>query len=241
MYNRYPFPWKIVGLLALAILRGEQRSFRIDARTAVETLRPPLNVIGQAQIPGPCVITINHYARPGFQAWWLALGVSSVLTNEVHWVVTSAWRYPDRLRSWMITPVSAWILEHVAAIYSFIRMPPLPSRPDEVELRAQAVREILRYARRADLPVIGLAPEGGDFSKPGEVAELPAGSGRLILHLAELGLAVLPVGAYEADGRFCLNFGRAFHLEPPSMSSPEVRDTWARRVVRKRMEVLLPK
>jgi hypothetical protein len=116
----------------------------------------------------------------------------------------------------------------------------MPPQPDEAALRAQAVREILRYARESKPPVIGLAPEGGDFSNQGEVAKLPAGTGRLLLHLAELGLAVVPVGAYEAGGRFCLNFGQAYHLEPPPVSSPKGRDAWARQIVRSRMEVLLP-
>lgn len=207
--------------------------------TAVETLRLPLKVIGKAQIPGPCVITINHYTRPGFQAWWLALGVSAVLTKEVHWVVTSAWRQPDRLRSWTITPVSAWILKRAAKVYGFTCMPPMPPRPDEVEGRAQAVREIIRYARQDYCPVIGMAPEGGDFSPPGEVGELPGGSGRLMLHLAKLGLAVLPVGAFDTDGRFCLNFGQAYHLGPPPMDSARERDAWARQMVRQKIEALL--
>jgi hypothetical protein len=239
--DRYPFPWRIVGLLALAILGDKQRSFRIDSMTAVEALRPPLKVIGTEPVPGPYVITINHYARPGFQAWWLALAVSATLPVEVRWVATSAWRFPDKLRTRTITPISGWFLKRVATVYGFILMPPMPPRPNEAQKRAQAVREILRYARFSNCPVLGLAPEGGDFSSPGKMAELPAGSGRLILHLAELGLVVLPVGALEVDGQFCLNFGSPYHLEPPPGSDPKSRDAWARQVVRERIEALLEK
>ncbi len=207
--------------------------------SAVAALRPPLEVKGLARIPGPCVITINHYARPGFQAWWLALAVSAVLPVEVHWVVTAEWRYADRWRSATITPVSRWILRHIAAVYGFTRMPPMPPRPGEEMQRALAVREILRYARQVECPVIGLAPEGGDFAAPGRVAELPAGVGRLLLHLSGSGLVVLPVGAYEARDRFCLNFGLPYRLEPPQMSSAETMDAWARQLVRSKIEELL--
>lgn len=207
--------------------------------TAVAALRPPLLVKGSPVIPGACVITINHYARPGFQAWWLALAVSAVLPAEVHWVVTAEWRYADRWRSATITPVSRWVLRRIAAVYGFTRMPPMPPRPGEEMQRALAVREILRYARQVERPVIGLAPEGGDFAAPGRVAELPAGVGRLLLHLSSLGLLVLPVGAYEVGDRFCLNFGLPYHLEPPQVSSADSRDAWVRQLVRSKIEVLL--
>jgi hypothetical protein len=241
MVQYYPTPWRLIGQLVWAILRGRRRSFRIDAMNAVVALRPPLKVIGQAEIRGPCVVTINHYARPGFQAWWLALAVSAALPIEVHWVITAAWRYPDRLRSGTITPVSRWVLRGIAAVYGFTSMPPMPPLPDEDNQRAMAVRRILHFARETDCPVIGLAPEGGDFAVPGELAELPIGVGRLMLHLTELGLTVLPVGAYEKEGRLCLNFGQVYHLEPPQMSSAKARDAWARQVVRTRIEELLAK
>jgi hypothetical protein len=239
MASRYPLPWRLIGALLWTGVTGGKRSFRSDAIAAVARLRPPLRVIGLAEIPGPCVITINHYARPGFQAWWLALAVSAALPVEVHWVVTAAWRYPDRLRSWTVTPVSRWVLRRAAAIYGLTRMPPMPPLPEENAARAVAVREILRYAQEAACPVIGLAPEGGDFAPPGQVAELPPGVGRLMLHLAEMGLAVLPVGAGETEGQFWLNFGPAYRLEPPQLGSAKARDAWARRFVKERLEELL--
>jgi hypothetical protein len=239
--THYPFPWRIAGLITLASLRTEQRSFRVDAMKAIEALHPPLKVSGQNHIPGPCVLTVNHFTRPGLPAWWLALGVSAALSAEVHWIVTSAWRFPDRLRSSTITPLSAWSLQRIAAVYSFTRMPPMPPRLEETLPRARAVREILRYATHSDCPVIGLAPEGGDFSLPGQVAELPAGLGRLMLHLADLGLVVFPVGVFETGDQFCLNFGQAYRLEPPPVDNQETRDAWVRQVVRDRMQALLPK
>lgn len=236
---KYPFPWRMAGSLAWSSVYGGRRSLRADAQEAVARLRPPLRVIGRAEIPDPCVITINHYARPGFQAWWLALAVSAVLPAEVHWVVTAAWRYPDRLRSWTITPASRWVLRRAAAVYGLTLMPPMPPLPEENAARAAAVRAILRFARESAAPVIGLAPEGGDFAPAGQVAELPPGVGRLMLHLAEMGLVVLPVGAFESAGQFCLRFGNAYRLEPPPLNGAKAQDAWARRIVKERLEELL--
>ena len=138
MSRRYPIPWRLIGQLTLAILRGEQRSFKLDARSAIGRLHPAPEILGLSQLPGPCVITPNHFARPGFYAWWLAFGVSAALEAEVHWIVTSAWRYDDSLRSWTITPLSSWLLKQIAVVYDFTRMPPMPPRPDEAPHRAQA-------------------------------------------------------------------------------------------------------
>lgn len=236
---KYPFPWRLVGGLAWSSLRGEERSFCHDAVRAVARLRPPLQVTGPPLPAGPCVVTVNHYARPGFQAWWLALAVSAALPREVHWVVTAAWRYPDRLRGWTITPLSRWVIRRAAAVYGFTRMPPMPPLPQETQQRAGAVLQILRYARQADCPLIGLAPEGGDFAPAGRVAELPQGVGRLLLHLAGLGLQVLPAAVYEAGGRLCLRFGQAYSLAAPPDLGPAEGDAWARQIVRQRIEELI--
>lgn len=239
MAVKYPFPWRLAAGLAWSSLRGGQRSFRADAQRAVARLRPPLKVIGRAEIPGACVVTVNHYARPGFQAWWLALAISAALPLEVHWVVTAAWRYPDRLRSATITQISRRVIQRASEVYGFTRMPPMPPLPQEAHQRAMAVRALLRYAREAGCPVIGLAPEGGDFAPAGQVAEPPAGVGRLLLHLSALGLQVLPAAVFEADGRLCLRFGQAYSLAEAQGLSSREQDVWARQVVRQRIEELL--
>ena len=67
----------------------------------------------------------------------------------------------------------------------------------------------------------------------------PPGGGRMILQLARNGCAILPVGACEADGAFCLSFGPSFRLDLspglPGSHRPE-----ASRQVMQRIAPLLP-
>lgn len=44
-------------------------------------LRPGPEVLGGEHIPprGPCLVACNHYSRPGFAAWWLALGITAAV------------------------------------------------------------------------------------------------------------------------------------------------------------------
>lgn len=204
-------------------------------------LQPPLQVIGAEQFPsnGPYLLTTNHYTRPGLGAWWLALAASAALPVEVHWIVTEAWTYPDALRSRLFTPLTRWAFRRVAAVYGFTSMPPMPPRPADTLARARAVRQVLAYARRTPQAVIGLAPEGGD--SPGAVlAAPPPGVGRFISHLAELGLPLLPLGVYEADGRLYLHFGPACPLELPSHVAPHELDRQVSQQVMRHIAALLP-
>jgi len=208
-------PEGLLARLGLALLTGEPRSFRTDATRCVSRLQPPLKIYGNENIPqsGPGLVTTNHYTRPGLRAWWLTLAISSAIPAEIYWLITSAWTYPDRLRSATITPLSRWILKRLARIYHFTVMPPMPPNPAETLERAATVRRILRYAQLNERPLIGLAPEGGDFADPGSLAEPPPGVGRFIAHLCELGLGIYPVGIFEANGCLCLRFGAKYTLE----------------------------
>ncbi len=187
MLPRYPFPWPIVPRLLWAIACGKSRSFREDAIPCGARLRPAPAIEGKPFIParGPCLITVNHYARKGFYAWWLALAISAVVPVEIHWITTAAWVYPDRLRSLTITPITRWLLRRIARVYDFTPMPPMPPREAEATARAQAVRRVLAYVRRTPQAVIGLAPEGQDFargdSRPAPLGTPPPGLGRFVL------------------------------------------------------------
>lgn len=246
MFPRYPFPWPIALRLLWAIACGKPRSFREDACACVAQLRPAPTIEGEAYIPthGPCLITVNHYARRGFYAWWLALTISAVVPAEIHWITTSAWVYPDRLRSLTITPVTRWLLRRIAEIYNFIPMPPMPPRETEITARAQAVRRVLAYVRRTPQAVIGLAPEGRDFQAgdghPAPLGVPPPGLGRFVLLLAQAGLEIVPVGAYESQGTFCLRFGPAYRLSLPPGLSSEARDRLASGQVMKHIAAQLP-
>ncbi len=249
-YPTYSLSWTTVLGLIGAIVGGRRRSFRRDACACIARLRPPLRVEGEAYIPqhGPCLLTLNHYARPGFRAWWLALAVGAVVPAEVHWVMTAAWTFPDPFRSRLLTPLTRWLFARIARVYGFTPMPPMPTfGTDEVtdlasaELleRATAVRRVLTWARQTPEPLLALAPEGRDT--PGGVLSMPLpGSGRFMLHLANLGFSIVPVGAFEADGRFCLRFGPPYVLTVPADLSAHARDRAACEVVMSHLARQLP-
>jgi hypothetical protein len=77
-------------------------------------------------------LTINHYARPGFHAWWLALALSAVVPTDVHWIMTAAWTYSDGFRARTVTPLSRWLFGRIAQVYGFTSMPPMPPDPKDV-------------------------------------------------------------------------------------------------------------
>ena len=242
---RYPFPWTVVGPMLYAALRvhaaKSRRSFRRDARRCVDQLFPALRVYGREHIPraGAHLLTINHYAHPGFRAWWLALSVSAVVPTDVHWITTAAWTYPDRFRARTITPLSRWLFGRVAQVYGFTSMPPMPPNPDDVVARAAAVRQVLTFARHTRQAVIGLAPEGSD-AHDGKLQWPPNGSGRLMLHLSRIGLDVVPVGGFEADGAFCLRFGPGYKLNVSAGLANDERDREASRIVMQHIAAQLP-
>jgi 1-acyl-sn-glycerol-3-phosphate acyltransferase len=242
---RYALPPRLVIGLVWAALAQRSRSFAHDARWAVSGLRPPLRVLGAEHIPvrGPCLVACNHYSRPGFGAWWIALGISAAVAErrapgadqEIHWVMTAAWTFPEsRWKHRLLTPLTRCAFARVARVYGFVPMPPMPPDPDEVEARARAVLRTVRLARqiarrpgRADVGgMIGLAPEGQDV--PGESGAprfertLPDGAGEFLALLAQAGLAVLPVWVGERAGGLCVSFGPPF--EPDIPVERDVRD-----------------
>jgi hypothetical protein len=205
--------------MAWLTLQRRPRSFRKDVQLLVSRLAPPLRVDGAIPDVGreSWLVVVNHYTRPGFRAWWIPMAISSTLPREICWVTTSALTFPDRLRAATFTPASRWFLHHVAGLYGFVPMPPMPPSPFEIEARAAAVRRALRRASEAEA-FIGLAPEGGDTTG-GVLTPPPSGAGRFLQHLARRGLRFLPSGAFEDEGRLCLHFGRPFDL-PATMPEP---------------------
>jgi hypothetical protein len=169
-------------------------------------------------------VTCNHYSRPGFAAWWLALAVTAAVAAhrapdadaEVRWVMTAAWAFPEsRWRHRVLTPLTRWAFRRVAQVYGFVTMPPMPPHPSEVEARALAVLRTVRLARRAAQGggMVGLAPEGRDV--PEGLGSPPAGAGEFIALLVNAGLPVLPVGVAEVERRLRVSFGPLFVPEIP--------------------------
>jgi hypothetical protein len=204
-------------------------------------IKPSLRVIGKENIPqsGPCVITFNHYHRPGFGAEWLALGISACVPRETHWIMTSEWTAPGKWYGPIKGLYSRLLLKCLSRVYGFTTMPPMPPRPKDVAARARSVRKVLEYSRKHPDFILGLAPEGAD--QMGGELSLPApGAGRFALLLAGLGSAFAPVGAYEADGAFCLHFGPAYQLSVPFKLSAHEKDRSAAEIMMKNIAVLLP-
>lgn len=177
---------------------------------------------------------MNHYARPGFPAWWIALGISAAVPVELHWVMTAAWTHLGPLE-----PVSRWLFPRLAAVYGFSTTPPMPPNPNEVETRARAVRQVLNFARATQSPVIGLAPEGRDNFQ-GVLGKPPQGAGRFIEHIVKYCQRIVPIGVYEDRERLCLSFGPPVELNIPPKISADQRDAIVSKKVMRAIARQLP-
>ena len=219
MPPRYPFPWPIALSLLWDIIFGNtHRSFKADARTSTALLTPPLKILETGNIPRsrPALLLTNHYARPGFQAWWIALAISASVPLDIHWMMTNAWTFLGPL-----TPLSRQILTRVARVYGFTPAPPMPPRPKEAEARAWAVRRVLAVARSPGA-VIAMAPEGRD-QPGGRLGALPPGAGRFIAKISQTCKPIVPIGVYEDEQSLCLHFGPPFELGSTPAPSPSER------------------
>ena len=197
-----------------SVARKRRRSFRQDATTALSLCHFPIRVEGKKNIPacGPAVVVTNHYSRPGFGAWWIALAISAQVPAEMHWGMTAAWTFDGSLTSWLLAEISRRIFPRIAEVYGFTAMPPMPPRPFEGAVRAGAVRRILAAARAHPPPIFGMAPEGQDT--PGGVLMRPhPGVGRFLYNLARLGYPCYPAGVHEEADALCVSFGSPFRLE----------------------------
>ncbi|KAF0106172.1 MAG: hypothetical protein FD146_2761 [Anaerolineaceae bacterium] len=242
MYPEYSYPLRLLPGLTASLLFGGRRSFRADAQACIERLKPPLRVLGAENIPqaGPALITFNHYYRPGFPAWWLALAIAAAVPVEMHWVMTGELTFPGKWYAFAGRPISRWFLQRLSKIYGFTIMPPMPPRPKDVEARARSVREYLDYARKHPQAILGLAPEGRDNPPHGALAHPAPGAGRFLLLLAGLGFPVTPAAAYEEAGEFCLRFGAAYRLQVPPRTGPDEKDRAAAEIVMRQIAALLP-
>ena len=172
------------------------------------------------------------------------MAISAVIPQEVHWIVTAAWTYPDWLRSHFLTPASHWSFQRVANVYGFTTMPPMPPRPEDTQRRARSVRKVLSYARKVEQAIIGLAPEGRD-SPEGGLCTPPPGTGRFMLHLADMKFDILPVGVFEHKDELYVRFGPGYRLptsQDPGLADLPVdgRDRYISRTVMERIARMVP-
>lgn len=240
-YPAYSYPPGLFARVALDILLLRRRNFHDDAKACIETIDPPLQVLGEENIPqrGPCVLTVNHYHRPGFGAQWFALALAAMVPVAMHWIITGEFTYPGR---WYEQPGaigSRILLKRIARVYGFTTMPPMPPRPRDVEARAASVRAVLEYVMHTKNPVLGLAPEG--FDPPTEALTRPAsGVGRFALLLCGAGMKFIPVGVYELAGVLYLHFGGQYELIVEGKRSVDERDQLATQILMQNIARLLP-
>jgi len=212
---------------------GPVRSFRDDVRPLVADIIPPLRVFGEEHIPleGPCLFLTNHYYRPGFDAWWVPMAISSSVPVEIRWVMTEALTYPGQKRGLIMRPLARFFLGRVAKVYGFFAMPAMPPDPRQSQARSAAIRRVIAYIRQSPCPMIGLAPEGRDIVEE-TVGWPPPGAGRFVQQMALLGLKLAPVGVFEEDGALCLRFGPPFELAvPAALPTPKLDRAIARQVM----------
>lgn len=227
---RYTLPPRLLAGLWWSALAMRPRSFADDACRAVSGLALAPVILGAEHVPerGPCLVTCNHYTRPGFPAWWLTMAVTAAIAAQrapdadpqLHWVITAGWTFPDSpWRQRTLTPLTYWSFARVARMYDFVTMPPMPPDPAQVEARALAVRRTLRLGRRLvrEGGMLALAPEGRDV--PWGMDEPPPGVGEFISLLVGMGFPILPAGLSESGGRLCISFGPPFVPDVPAQRS----------------------
>jgi len=240
-YPDYSYPLGLFARVALDVVFLRHRDFHQDAKACIENINPPLQVLGKENIPrqGSCVLTVNHYHRPGFGAQWFALAIAALVPINIHWIITGEFTYPGKWYQPFGALGSRILLKRIAYIYGFTTMPPMPPRPKDVGARAASVRAVLEKVRGMPDLVLGLAPEGHDPAS--EVLTPPAsGVGRFGLLLSRAGLQFVPVGAYEMDGAFHLHFGKRYTLSVENDLSADEKDTSAAQTMMKCIACLLP-
>jgi hypothetical protein len=240
-YPNYSYPPHNIAGLVRDVILSRHRAFRDDAIACIGKLSPPLRILGKENIPqsGPCVVTVNHYCRPGFAAQWLSLAIAAEVPVDMHWIMTGELTFPGRWYAPVGMFLSRFVLHRIAKVYGFTAMPPMPPRQKDVIERAAAVRKVLDVMRHTQDPIIGLAPEGGD-STDGRLTRPASGVGRFGLLLSNVGLKFIPVGAYEADGIFTVHFGEAYELNIGRDLSAGEKDAQAAQVIMENIARLLP-
>jgi len=241
MIPSYKHPLTVLLKIARDLVSGKDSSFRLHAGEFLKNQPDLLKINGKEYIPehGPCVLTFNHYHRPGFHAWWLALAVASVIPQDIHWIVTNELTFPNKWYRAIGRPASRGILRRLSKIYGFTGMPSMPPRPEDARKRAFAVRKVLTYIKQYECSFIGLAPEGSDQTDG--ILSMPAkGLGRFCLLLASSGMQFTPIGIHESGGCLQLKFGPQYSLTIPANLPPKQRDQMAARKIMDHIADLMP-
>jgi 1-acyl-sn-glycerol-3-phosphate acyltransferase len=219
---------------------NKRRSLRSDALKLTARVTPPIDYQGIENIPagGGCLVTINHFARPGFNTAWIALGLSAALPAEVTWVMADEWVFEGNALAFLLRPVMRYLLGSINFVYSFLSMPTMVAGYAEGAEKSAAVRRVIEFARDNPQSIIGLAPEGQDSPNNG-VGDLPTGSGKFIHYLNQAGFQILPVGITEKEDQLIFRIGKAYDLDVPSSVNPTEIDALVRAQVRCQIQIQL--
>jgi 1-acyl-sn-glycerol-3-phosphate acyltransferase len=240
-YPKYSYPPGLFARAAWDLILLRRRDLRRDAKACIENMSAELKVFGEENIPrqGGCVLTINHFHRPGLGAQWIALAVTALVPLPIRWAVTGELMCQGKWYRAVGTRASRVFLRRLAYLYGLITMPPMPPRPTDVKARATSVRAILKHVKQGHEPVLGISPEG--YNSPQGALTRPAtGFGRFALLLSRAGMKFVPVGGYEADGVFHLHFGNAYELSIPGDFSTDEKDEQAIQMIMRKIACLLP-
>jgi hypothetical protein len=192
-------------------------------------------------------MVMNHYARPGLDAWWPAILATWALGQArpgapIHWLMVSEWAWPTWQYRYIITPATRWAFGRLARLYDLILTPPVLNRDYSSAQGAAAVRRFLTLARATASRghMLAMAPEGRE-GHLGALTSLPPATGRFLLLLARAGLPFLPAGISEdPPGQLVVRFGPTFLLEQPPRAGKSATDNWAADQVMGRLAALLP-
>ena len=242
----YRVPVSFIAEFVSAVVTGRSLDFSREARFLATGISPAIEILGRDHIPetGPCVITPNHFARPGFRAWWIAIGISANVPVNVHWFMTSNWTSHHFWQKGWYEQVTCWLFERIARVFSFGQLSSIDSDeiggnrlPQVRALMSSAVENV--HSQNSRDAVLGLAPEGGDMPG-GALGWPPKGSGKLFQFFSNLGYGINPVGVYESNNRFVINFGEQYRLSTNREFSAVTRDIQIRRIVMSHIAMCLP-
>lgn len=223
-----------------ARLFGQVRSVRTDALALAARVNPPIRYTGLENLPahGPLLLTANHYSRPGFNTAFIAVGISAALPVEVTWIMSNEWLFQGNPFAFVLRPAMRFVLRSLTLAYDFLPMPTMIPGFSTPQQRSAGVRQTIERLRARPDSVLGLTPEGMDV--PGGGLGLPpAGSGKFILYMHQMGLPILPVAVCEQDGCLCIRFGSAYSLPAELSASPKDTDFAIRRYVMQPIAELL--
>ena len=98
---------------------------------------------------------------------------------------------------------------------------------------------VIERLRRHPNCILGLTPEGMN-SPAGGLALPPAGAGRFILYIQQMGALTLPAAVFEQDGALQVCFGLPYRLTPSAGLSPCELDLQVRQTVMVHIRLLMP-